>query len=168
MSYIACIGKFDGVHLGHQRLIEQTKLLAKQYDCHTLAITFNDESRKKLISFSEKEELLYNYGIDEIMCFDFDDSFKLLTADMFIELFLNKSDIKYLVCGPDFRFGNNAFGDVKYLQNYEHKNFEIIVVEQFEFNNRKISSTWIQELVEKKDYPLIKQLIGRNELNKID
>ncbi len=168
MKYIACIGNFDGVHTGHQQLIKKCKELAKDKFL-TAAITFDpdpatvygkDPKRKSICNNKQKEELLYQFGIDEIITIPFTKDVALIPKDKFIEFFLNHFDLDTLVCGPDYSFGHRGEGKVETLINSTKKNFKVEVVDFLTYNDEKISSTLIRETIKKGDIKLANELLG--------
>ena len=95
MKYVACIGHFDGVHLGHQKLIKKTiELAGDKYI--SAAITFypdpktvygTDKNKKHISTLKQKENYMYQLGIQEVIVIDFTKEFSLVTPDIFIEYF---------------------------------------------------------------------------------
>ncbi|MGN1398383.1 MAG: hypothetical protein ACI4WG_00060 [Erysipelotrichaceae bacterium] len=169
MKYVACIGHFDGVHLGHQKLINKTIELASD-DYISSAITFfpdpktvygSDKNRKHLSSLKQKEEYLYQLGIQEVIVIDFTKEFSLVTPDIFIEYFLNHFDLKTLVCGPDFSFGHKGCGKVNDLINSSIRNFDVVTVQEQLYKGHKINSTEIIEMIKNGDIDQANYLLNK-------
>lgn len=170
MKYVACIGHFDGVHLGHQKLIKKTiELAGDKYI--SAAITFypdpktvygTDKNKKHLSTLKQKENYMYQLGIQEVIVIDFTKEFSLVTPDIFIEYFLNKFDLQTLVCGPDFSFGHKGSGKVKDLLESRIKNFDVITVEEELYNDHKINSTEIIEMIKQGDISTANYLLNKN------
>lgn len=168
MKYIACIGNFDGVHLGHQELIKRCKQLAADRYL-TAAITFDpdpatvygkDRNRKAICNLEQKEELLYKFGIDEVILIPFSKDVALIPKDKFIEFFLNQFDLELLICGPDFSFGHKGEGKAETLVNSRIKNFDVEIVDFLKYEDEKISSTMIRKLIKEGNFALANQLLG--------
>ncbi|MDO4378970.1 MAG: FAD synthetase family protein [Erysipelotrichia bacterium] len=169
MKYIACIGNFDGVHLGHQKLIERTVELAADkfipaaitFDPDPKTVYTNDKYRKHLTTLKQKEEIMYSLGIQELILINFTKEISYLTPDTFIEYFLNRFNLDTLVCGPDYSFGHKGIGKVDYLINSALKNFKVDIVDDVLFNNHKINSTEIISFVKQGDFTTVNYLLGR-------
>lgn len=150
--YVACIGNFDGVHLAHQKLIELTVDTARKKNLKSRVITFTPEpsifyskSRKHqriLTTDRIKKKLFTDYGIDEVIFIRFSDELASMNHDEFVRKYLN--DIDTLVCGFDFTYGKNAEGNIETLKNYT---FNLEVVEQIDYYQKKISTTRIIKLI---------------------
>lgn len=148
---VGCIGYFDGVHIGHQKLMKTALKQAKKLQIPFSVITFNPDpieifkpcsKHKHITDLNTKMELFSKFGCEVVYVINFDKSFCQLSPDEFIE-FLNEIGIKHLVCGFDFSFGYLAKGDTKYLLNSKLKDFNVEVIGPVNMNNEKISSTRI-------------------------
>src|SRR5690349_20621615 len=127
---VVTIGSFDGVHLGHRRILEKLKLLAREGRGETVVITFDphprtvlnpDDGDFKLISTTaEKIRLLESIGIDNVVVVPFSRDFASQHAETYLEDFLvEKFHPKFIVIGYDHRFGNNREGDISFLKKFE-------------------------------------------------
>ena len=162
MKYVCCIGNFDGVHLGHKVLIDRVVEAAGD-NFIPAVITFSfGEGHKCLTTDETKNQILYSMGIQEIITIPFDKEFSLIPKNIFINYFLNRMDIETLICGKDFTFGNNAEGTSEYLKNYDNKNFNVEVLDELNVENRKVSSTWIKELISEGNIKKANELLGHN------
>lgn len=153
-EYVAAIGNFDGIHKGHREIIRRAKKIAKDKNLKLAVITFdispkqivnNIENYSLLRSFDQKKEILKELNVETIFLTNFNKKFQSLSAEEFVEKMIIKNNIKYLVCGFDFFFGANKSGDVHFLSKYEE--FNTIVVPRLDYNNHKIGSTHIHELL---------------------
>lgn len=170
MKYVACIGNFDGVHLGHQKLIKKVLETAGNefipavitLDPDPKTIYTNDKRRKHLTTLSQKEEIMYSLGIQEVILINFTKEVSYVTPDIFIEYFLNEFDLDTLICGPDYSFAHKGAGKVDTLLRSKIKNFKVEVVEDELFEGKKINSTDIISLIKKGDINTANHLLGRD------
>ena len=120
------IGNFDGVHRGHQRLIEHLRSQSQRLQLPTMLMTFEPQPREffagamlpaRLTRFREKVHLLERTGLDRLLCMPFNDQTSQIPAEWFAEEFLTDLvDARYVVIGDDFRFGHERKGDFQLLQ----------------------------------------------------
>ena len=153
---IITIGTFDGVHKGHQKLLERLKVLAKENDGESVLITFHphprfvlnpdDKSLKLLNTLDEKIELLNKYELDNLVVAPFSVDFSQMPALDYIKNFLVENfNPKTIVIGYDHQFGKNRSGDIKLLES--HQEIYQYIVEQISKETLKdigISSTKIR------------------------
>tara|TARA_B100000965_G_scaffold390136_1_gene396634 strand:- start:309 stop:1193 length:885 start_codon:yes stop_codon:yes gene_type:complete len=167
--FAATIGNFDGVHLGHQELIDKIKQAAKKNNLKTKVITFNPYpfeffqwKKKRILSEFDKNDLLKKLGIDEIKSIKFDEEFRNQTAEEFFINTLVKENIKFLSVGKDFKFGKDRAGDIELLNELcISNNVELHVLDDFKANTVKVSSTLVRELLAKNDFIEASKLLGR-------
>ncbi|MBK7874027.1 MAG: bifunctional riboflavin kinase/FAD synthetase [Saprospiraceae bacterium] len=169
---IITIGSFDGVHCGHQRIIEQVNALARKIGGESVVITFHphprqviypqDDTLKLLTTTEEKIFLLEKYGVDNVVIVPFTIEFSQISADEYIEKFLvEKFHPHSIVIGYDHRFGLNRQGDINYLRWYASKsNFEVIEIEQQEVDDIAVSSTKIRKALEDGRVSVGRKLLG--------
>ena len=169
---VITIGSFDGVHTGHQRIIEKVNALARQIDGESLVITFHphprqviypkDDTLKLLTTVEEKVSLLEKYGVDNVVIVPFTVEFSQLSADEYIEKFLiEKFHPKYIVIGYDHRFGLNRQGDINYLRWYGQKGgFEVMEIEKQEVDDIAVSSTKIRKALDEGLVSAAQKLLG--------
>ena len=168
-NFAATIGNFDGVHLGHQELIDKIKQAAKKNNLKTKVITFNPYpfeffqwKKKRILSEFDKNDLLNKLGIDEIKSIKFDEEFRNQTAEDFFINTLVKENIKFLSVGKDFKFGKDRAGDIELLNELcISNNIELHVLDDFKANTVKVSSTLVRELLAKNDFIEASKLLGR-------
>jgi len=169
---VITIGTFDGVHTGHQQIINLLKDEATKINGETVIITFHPHPRKiigsssgeiKLINtLTEKIELLEKKGIDHIVVVPFTNAFSQLTANQYIRDFLiAKFHPHTIIIGYDHRFGQGRKGDYHLLEdrsgifNYELKEIPVHVL-----NEISVSSTFIREAIKKSDIESANKLLG--------
>lgn len=170
---VLTLGNFDGVHLGHQQLINHLIKQSKKLNLPTVVMLFepqpleffcNQNAPARLTSFKEKVELIKKLGIDYIIAVPFTQTFANMLAPDFIQDWLiNKLQAKYIVIGDDFRFGRERKGDINLLQQYTHNNqFVVESMPTFVWNDLRISSTAVREALFNSDFKLAHCLLGRN------
>ena len=153
---IFALGFFDGVHLGHQALIEACVRLASQLDARPAAITFDrhpasllgDEPPVLINSVEDRQTLLRQYGIKEIRVLPVTEEVMSTPWRDFLEQLLGSGAAGF-VCGDDFRFGHKGEGDAGKLTTYcGEKGIPCVVVGQQALDGKRISSTHIRSLLE--------------------
>lgn len=154
---VITIGSFDGVHSGHQKIIDRVKRLAEETNAESVVITFYphprsvvDSSDKKvslLNTLDEKLMLLERYGIKNVVIIPFSFEFSRMSPREYVENFIIKNfHPSYIVIGYDHKFGLNRSGDINLLREYEAANeFEIIEISKQEIEEIGISSTIIRK-----------------------
>lgn len=164
----ACIGYFDGLHIGHQKLIEEVVRIAKNNNTATALITFSPDPwcvikglpiighitpMKKRIQIGE------TLGIQYWIIVAFDKEMAELSYDEFHKKVLQKLQLQTLVCGYDFHYAYKGEGTIATLQ--EQTYFDVSVVSKVSCEHEKISSTLIEHLIEAGDMKKTAQLLGR-------
>ena len=173
-SCVATIGKFDGVHLGHQLILDQLKQKAEQFNLPSLVILLEPHPEEyfagaggrapaRLTSLKEKFELLESFGIDYVFQLKFDEKLSKLTAEEYIQdILIDGLGIVSFIVGNDWRFGHKRKGDFAMLQAWGAKhNFEVLETAAYERNGQRISSAFIREQLAIGDFFLVEQLLGR-------
>lgn len=163
---VACIGYFDGVHKGHQKLINRTIKDAKRLNVKSSVICFEPDPinlitgkrNKHLTSYKTRLSLFEYFGIDIVYVIKFDAVLMKISAVSFINKYLNKMNIIELVCGFDFSFGYKARGNCELLLN--KGKFSTIVIQEAKYSGKKISSTRIKEALIRGDFSLVNKLLG--------
>jgi riboflavin kinase/FMN adenylyltransferase len=157
---VLTIGTFDGVHLGHQKIIERLKEEARKVNGETVLFTFFPHPRmvinptnhglKLIQTQAEKIENLERLGLDHLIIFPFTKEFSTLSADEFVKDYLvNKLHVKTIVVGYDHQFGKNREGSLKQLQKLsETLPFKVIEIPAHEVDEINVSSTKIRQAIE--------------------
>ena len=171
-STIATIGTFDGIHIGHQKILNSLLRFSKENGLKSVVITFDPHPRKiinkknsiKLIStIEEKKEKLKTLGIDYLIVQKFDEKFSETEAKKFVEILKNNINIKKLIVGYDHRFGKNRNADINDLKKYgKELNFEVIEIEALEIKEVNISSTKIRSAIQDGNIRLANSYLGYN------
>jgi len=169
---VITIGSFDGVHHGHQKIIEKVNQLARNIDGESVLITFHPHPRmvvypksddlQLLTSIDEKVDLLERYGVDNVVVAPFTVEFSQQSADEYIRKFLlEKFNPRYIVIGYDHRFGVGRQGDINYLKWHGQKEgFEVITIEKQEVEDIAVSSTKIRRALENADIQTATRLLN--------
>lgn len=153
---IVTTGTFDGVHLGHQKIISRLKDVASENDAETLLITYHphprlviqpDSNIELLTSIEERIQLLDKYGLDNLLILPFTKEFSRLTSTEFIrDIIVNSIGTHKLVIGYDHQFGRNREGSFEHLKEYAPLyGFEIEEIEAKDIDNVNVSSTKIRK-----------------------
>ncbi len=155
------IGTFDGVHLGHRKVLKQLRLNAKRIGAHSVVISFKNHPRKVinpdydikfLNTLDEKISLIGKQGIDYIFLIEFNKKMANLSAGEFIEYLRQFITIKLLVVGYDNRFGKNRESNFQIINELSKKyNFDVVYVYPLYINSENISSTKIREALQNGD-----------------
>ena len=169
---IVTIGTFDGVHLGHQKILKKLVELKNKNGGETLLFTFDPHPRKvlfpdqrdlKLITTTqEKCELLKQFGIDNVLVFPFTIEFSKMSAEDYISNIISETlKTKTLVIGYDHRFGSNREGNIETLKQVSgNYNFDLIEIPAQEINQLNISSTRIRKAIEEGEIEVANSFLG--------
>ena len=159
-SSILTIGTFDGVHIGHQKIIERLNQIKSHSKDKSMILTFYPHPRrvlhhgneiKMLNTFDEKIQLLDKFDLDHLVVEPFTAEFSRLSALGFVrDILVNQLYIKKLVIGYDHHFGKNREGNFEQLKEYgELYGFEVEEIPAQEIENVSVSSTKIRDAIEK-------------------
>ena len=169
---IATIGTFDGIHIGHQKILNSLTRFAKENSLKSVVITFDPHPRKvinkknsiELINtIEEKKEILKTLGIDYLILQKFDEKFSETEANKFVEILKNNINIKKLIVGYDHRFGKNRNADINDLKKYgKELNFEVIEIDALEIKEVNISSTKIRSAIKDGNIRKANSYLGYN------
>ena len=169
-STIATIGTFDGIHIGHQKILNSLVRFAKENSLKSVVITFDPHPRKvinkknsiKLINtIEEKKEKIKTLGIDYLIVQKFDEKFSETEANKFVEILKNNINIEKLIVGYDHRFGKNRNADINDLKKYgKELNFEVIEIDALEIEEVNISSTKIRSAIKDGNIRLANSYLG--------
>ena len=160
---VVALGKFDGLHIGHIRLLQQTADIAKKTGLYALAYTFRMPGRDVLSSDDEKMALLAQYGMDGAHFEDLTGDFMRLSPVQFVEEILIKNwRARHIVVGFNYRFGYNRIGDTALLlQLCEGYGVGLTVIDPVQRGGAAVSSTRVRQAVSDGDMPLAQMLLGR-------
>lgn len=169
---VATIGNFDGVHLGHQHLIQSLKEQVKRKCLPLVIILFEpqpgeyfqqEKAPARLTSLREKLDMFKRCQVDYVYCFKFDDELAQTSAMDFAKNYLfSLLKVKYLLIGEDFRFGKNREGDLNLLQSLGPiYHCDIKSLPDFAINQERVSSTKIRMALQQGDLNRAAQFLGR-------
>lgn len=156
-STSATIGNFDGVHIGHKKILGAVKEEAKQQGLSSCVITFHPHPQKVLQNIDiplltpirERLKLLESEGIDVVACYTFTKDIAKISAEDFVtDILVGKLNLKHLIVGPDFSFGSKRQGNLELLNKMGVEyGFDTEVVETAKLDGEIVSSTSIRNLV---------------------
>lgn len=167
------IGNFDGVHLGHQAMLERLKQVAKRlniaacimiFEPHPREFLIPNQSPARLTSLREKLEIFAQLDIDRVQICHFNHLFAKISAQTFItEILMQRLNVQWMLVGDDFRFGAKRIGNVAMLEDYaqQTRQFNVEVMADFSINHIRVSSTAIREALLVGNMALAQQLLGR-------
>lgn len=163
------LGKFDGLHLGHRKLVDMVKEYGRQDDIKSIVCAFDMSElyEKKgmtpeiLMTKAERMSRL-DGETDYLVDCPFTEEFSRMEAEEFIENVIQGIfHAAYVVVGTDFHFGHGKRGDIHMLQAYARKyDYELVVIEKERRGGRVISSTYIKEVLKEGDIALARELLG--------
>ena len=169
---VATIGNFDGLHYGHQAVLNLLKEKARVFQLPTTAVIFEPQPQEffspytsppRLTRLREKLLIFRRFGIDRVLCFRFNKFSAAMPAEQFIrQILVEGLGIKYLIVGDDFHFGKGRQGNFHSLQAAgQHYGFEVSSMPTFSIDGRRVSSTWVREAMTAGDMRLVTKLLGR-------
>ncbi|MGL1887092.1 MAG: bifunctional riboflavin kinase/FAD synthetase [Reichenbachiella sp.] len=170
---IVTSGTFDGVHVGHQKILKKIVKTAKAKEGKSVVLTFwphprfilfpDDDTLKLLSTFEEKAQLLKEVGIDYLVKIQFTKEFSEWSSEEFIqEVLVNRIKAKKLVIGYDHKFGKNREGSFEYLkENSERFGFKVQEIPRQDIEEVGVSSTKIREALLEGHVHLASEYMGR-------
>ena len=170
-SSVVTIGNFDGLHLGHQALIRQCKLLAES-GIPVAVVSFEPlpqawfkpvAAPARLMSVRQKLEYLVNEAVDLTWLMRFNHSLAAMSAEDFVRLLLvDTLAVRQVVVGEDFRYGAGRQGDIDSLRRAGRKlGFELNLVPMLDVDGQRVSSSSIRQCLARGELQKAKQLLGR-------
>lgn len=163
----ACIGYFDGMHIGHVHLIDETLNQAKKNHLKSACITFhpdpwcvlkNIQNISHISSMEERIEIGEKYGLDYWIILPFTIELSKMDIHEFENL-LKEMNIQKLICGFDYSYGYKGKGNINTLKQQSY--FDVIVVDEVTYKNEKISSTRIENEIMNGNMDEVFHLLGR-------
>ena len=162
------IGSFDGIHLAHQQLINETKIASEKLNCKSAVITFdphpsllfNKDSHYLLTDFETKKEIISSLGVDFLILIPFDIEFASISPKSFVNDYLIKLKVKEVVVGSDFRFGCKGSGTALSIPNLSDNKINVQIVELINYDGEKIGSTKIKNLLKIGEVEKANKLLG--------
>lgn len=175
LSSVLTIGTFDGVHIGHQKIIERLNQIKKEPSERSMILTFYPHPRrvldqsndiKMLTTIDEKIILLEKFGLDDLIIEPFTKEFSRLSALDFVRnILVNQLHIKKLVIGYDHQFGKNREGNFEQLSEYgDLYDFKVEKISAQEIDSVSVSSTKIRKAIEMGDMETANAYLGYHYL----
>ena len=169
---VATIGNFDGIHRGHQVIVDQVRDRAHQLGVPSVVMVFEPQPREffagadapaRLMRFREKVEVLLAHDVDIVVCLQFNSRLRNLSAMEFIEqVLIDGLNVQHLVVGDDFRFGCDRAGDFRLLQSVgEERGFELEHTQTIMVRGERISSTRVRQALCENRLADAHELLGR-------
>ncbi len=168
---VLTLGTFDGVHIGHQKIIEKLVQTAKKLNAESLVLTFfphprmviqNDTDLKLLNTIDEKSTLLANLGLENLIVHPFDKEFSRLSAEDFVKnILIDALNIEKIIIGHDHRFGRNRTATIDDLIFFGEKyGFEVEQISVQEINEVSVSSTKIRNALAQGEINTANKFLG--------
>jgi len=169
---VLTIGTFDGVHLGHRKILNRLCDLARGMNGESVIFTFDPHPRKIvapresslriLTTLDEKIGLFEQSGVDHMIIYPFTPEFAQLSYEQFVEkILVGQIHTKYLVVGYDHKFGKNRQGDFEFLKNCASRlDFQIEKLDVLLVNESNVSSTKIREALQHGDVETANAFLG--------
>ncbi len=162
------IGNFDGMHLGHQALLQANIYAAYSLGKIPAVLTFEPHPREfftplnapaRLCNLREKLEYFEAAGIQKVFVCAFNKKFAAISADAFLNILCQKLNANTILVGHDFKFGAKRLGDIS---SFKAAGFDLIALPQVELDGSRVSSTRVRNALANGDLNLAAQLLGRN------
>ena len=158
VSSVVTVGTFDGIHLGHQKLIDKVLSISKTENLRSIVLTFNphpriilnnDSNISLLTTKTEKNKILKSFNIDYLITQQFSKEFSRLTPLDYVKTILvDKLNVKHIVIGYDHHFGRNRNANSNNLNEFSKLfNFQVSEVDVLTKDNISVSSTKIRNLI---------------------
>lgn len=166
---VITFGKFDGLHRGHELLMEHLHKMAEECGLKTVVFTFDippkkqvqDDSVKVLTTNEEKRYIFEQHGIDYLIECPFTKEIMCMEPENFIAWITKALSVKSMVVGDDFCFGHNRSGNHKVLQAFEEKyHYKTVVFQKMQEDHRDISSTFVREEIAAGNIKKANHLLG--------
>lgn len=164
------LGSFDGVHIGHSKIISKTVDVAKENSLASVVWSFQAPPKsimtnelKSLTSFSEKKKLVRSFGVDVFICVPFNEKIsKLSPRDFFVDILVNQLNAKHIFCGFNYRFGYKGSGDVELLRLMcDEFDIELTVFDEIKLDDVTVSSSAIRSYLLEGELEKAEKMLGR-------
>ncbi len=154
-STVLTIGTFDGIHIGHKKILEKLIYTSKSKDLESLVLTFfphprmvlqKDSDIKLIHTIDERADILESLGLQNLIVQPFTKEFSRLTATEFVrDILVNQLNVKHIIVGYDHRFGRNRTANIDNLREFgEIYNFTVEEISAQDINQVSVSSTKIR------------------------
>lgn len=171
-SSVLTIGSFDGVHLGHQKLLKILVQKARENNTVSIACTFKphprtilkpNEPHHRLFDYKDQFEMISQLGVDYLVEEKFSKDFSLMSAEQFLSSYVEKIfNPRHLVVGYDFNFGKSREGNIAFLKTHcAARNIGLTVVEPYELDGQIVSTSQIRNFLEHGELTKAAEFLGR-------
>ncbi|MFW8592382.1 bifunctional riboflavin kinase/FAD synthetase [Glaciecola sp. 2405UD65-10] len=168
---VLTIGKFDGVHLGHQAVLKSVLQKAEELNLPAVVMVFEPQPEElfsaerapaRLSLLKDKYIALRDIGVHRLLCVRFTRDFSAISPQSFIhDLLIKQLGVKFLVVGDDFRFGYKREGDFDMLRDAsETAGFDVVSTQSFKVHDCRISSTAVRTALSQGDFEGAKEMLG--------
>ena len=172
-SKVTTIGTFDGVHIGHQKILKQVVTLAKKQGYTPVVLTLfphprmvlqKDDSIKLLNTIDERIDILKSLGIEDVVVKEFTKAFSNLSAKDYVKnILVDDLNTKQIVIGYDHHFGKNRSANIKDLKTFaKHYGFKVEEISAQDIKDVTVSSTKIRNALDKGEVALANSYLGYN------
>ena len=168
---VVTVGNFDGVHRGHQWLIERVALRAREFDVRPVVVTFEphpvsvlrpEQPIARIALPTAKLDAIHRCGIEDIVVVPFDQEFASQTAEQFLDLVRIHLTPRQIIVGEGFRFGRGRKGDAGYIEDYANRHgFQAEIIQRVDDENGVVSSSRIRAAISAGDVSTAAELLGR-------
>lgn len=167
---VTAIGFFDGIHIGHQTVINHAIKEAKRKEMESAVITFhphpsvvlkNNTDVKYITPMEQKKLILQELGVDRLYIIHFNKELSSLVPQLFIDHFIVGLNIKHVVAGFDYSFGHMGKGNMENIGDYAKGRFSHSVINKVTHADEKISSTRIRRLLKTGEVEQVNELLAR-------
>jgi riboflavin kinase/FMN adenylyltransferase len=168
---VLTVGNYDGVHLGHQKMIDVLKQRAAELRSTATVLVFEPSSKEfidpegappRLTRWREKFLALAAQGVDRLVTLRFDETMRAMTPQSFVDLIVDGLGTRHIVVGNDFRYGCNAGGTIDSLRAAgKARGFGVEQIPPFIFDGVRVSSTAVRERLGQSDFAGARRLLGR-------
>lgn len=170
-AYSLAVGFFDGVHKGHQAVIQAAQTTAKELGIKSAVMTFDphpsivlggrNEKVFYITPLSQKLDTFEALGVDTVFVVNFTSDFAKLTPEQFVQYFILGLNVQHVTAGFDYSFGAFGKGNMDTMQTLANGQFGVTVVEKQQDIEEKISSTRIRKALQDGDMEQVRTLLGR-------
>jgi riboflavin kinase / FMN adenylyltransferase len=169
---VLTVGNYDGVHLGHQQMIQAVKRRAAELGAPATVLVFEPSSKEfidpegapaRLTRWREKFAALSAVGVERLVTLRFNDGMREMSPDLFVDqLIVHGLGARHVVVGDDFRYGSKACGTIDSLRAAGRaKGFSVEQIAPYLIDGIRVSSTAVRERLERADYAGAARLLGR-------
>lgn len=162
---VVILGKFDGLHMGHQTIIDTAKRYVKKnnYKMAVFTFVFEKNGLGFITDNAEKTKMFEGMGVDYLIACNYKDICDISAKAFINKIIIEKIKAYVMVAGTDCRFGKGAQGDGELAAKLmKEQGREVVLVEKIRYENREIGSTYIKELIGKGDLTTANKLLGYN------